>query len=94
MKITDVQTFIVGNPWKNWVFIKLHTDDGVYGVGEATSHRKAKIAETAVIEMRRYYLGRDPFNTEEIYEELTKGSAPFYVKAMEMSLFRIAPVWE
>lgn len=48
MKITDVQIFIVGNPWKNWVFIKLHTDDGVYGVGEATSHRKAKTAETAV----------------------------------------------
>lgn len=81
MKITDVQTFIVGNPWKNWVFIKLHTDNGIYGIGEATSHRKAKTAETAVIEMRRYYLGRNPFNTEEIYEELTKASAPFYVKA-------------
>lgn len=81
MKITDVQTFIVGNPWKNWVFIKLHTDEGIYGVGEATSHRKAKTAETAVIEMRRYYLGRNPFHTEEIYEELTKSSAPPYVKA-------------
>ena len=77
MKITDVQTFIVGNPWKNWVFIKLHTDYGVYGVGEATSHRKAKTAETAVIEMRRYYLGRDPFNTEEIYE----GERPFLCKS-------------
>ena len=81
MKITDIQTYIVGNPWKNWVFIKLHTDAGVYGVGEATSHRKAKTAETAVIEMRRYYLGRDPFSVEELYEELTKSGAPPYVTA-------------
>ena len=81
MKITDVQTFIVGNPWKNWVFIKLHTDTGIYGIGEATSHRQAKTAETAVLEMRRYYLGRDPFNTEEINSELANVKAPSHVRA-------------
>ena len=81
MKLTDVQTFIVGNPWKNWVFIKLHTDEGTTGIGEATSHRKAKMAETAVLELRRYYLGRDPFSLEEINEELAKGSAPSFVTA-------------
>lgn len=81
MKLIDVETFIVGNPWKNWVFIKLHTDEGTHGVGEATCHRKAKMAETAVLELRRYYLGRDPFSLEEINEELTKGSAPSFVKA-------------
>ncbi len=64
MVLTDIQTFIVGNPWKNWVFIKLHTDEGVYGVGEATAHRKAKMIEAAIIEYRRYFLGRNPFNTE------------------------------
>lgn len=81
MKIADVQTFIVGNPWKNWVFIKLHTDEAVYGVGEATMHRAAKTIETAIIEFRRYYLGRDPFDLESIHDELDKCGAPPKVRA-------------
>ena len=81
MKLTDIQTFIVGNPWKNWVFIKLHTDEGVYGIGEATAHRKAKMIEAAVLEYRRYFLGRNPFNIEEINYELIKSGAPAKVRA-------------
>ena len=81
MKLTDVQTFIVGNPWKNWVFIKLHTDQGVYGVGEATAHRRAQTMQTAVLEYRRYFLGRDPFAIEEINYELVKAGAPAQVRA-------------
>lgn len=81
MKLTDIQTFIVGNPWKNWVFIKLHTDGGVYGVGEATAHRKAKMIEAAVVEYRRHFLGRDPFNVEQINYELIKSHAPAQVRA-------------
>ncbi|MEE2657144.1 MAG: mandelate racemase/muconate lactonizing enzyme family protein [Candidatus Latescibacterota bacterium] len=81
MKITDVQTFIVGNPWKNWTFIKLHTDSGIYGIGEATAHREAKTVETAVLEYRRYYLGLDPFSIEEVNYELIKAGAPAQVRA-------------
>lgn len=36
MKITDLKTFVVGNPWKNWIFIQLYTDEGLVGLGEAT----------------------------------------------------------
>jgi galactonate dehydratase len=81
MKLTDIQTFIVGNPWKNWVFIKLHTDAGIYGVGEATAHRKARMIEAAIIEYRRYFLGKDPFNIEQINYELIKSGAPAQVRA-------------
>lgn len=81
MKLTDIQTFIVGNPWKNWVFIKLHTDKGVYGVGEATAHRKAKSIEAAILEYRRYFLGKNPFNIEDINYELIKSGAPAKVRA-------------
>jgi len=28
MKITDVITYFVGNPWKNWVFTRVDTDAG------------------------------------------------------------------
>ena len=37
MKITRATTYIVGNPWKNWLFVRLDTDQpGLYGVGEGT----------------------------------------------------------
>ncbi|MGA1997628.1 MAG: hypothetical protein ABSH45_17795, partial [Bryobacteraceae bacterium] len=36
MKITEIKTFVVGNPWKNWVFVKVLTDAGLVGWGEAT----------------------------------------------------------
>ena len=37
MKITGATTWIVGNPWKNWLFVRLETDqDGLYGIGEGT----------------------------------------------------------
>ena len=36
MKITEVKTCIVGNPWKNWLFVKVYTDAGIVGLGEAT----------------------------------------------------------
>ena len=40
MKITDFKTFIVGNPppsfgGKYWIFLKLTTDTGIVGFGEA-----------------------------------------------------------
>ena len=36
MKITDIRTIVVGNPWKNWVFVVVETSDGISGLGEAT----------------------------------------------------------
>ena len=36
MKITDIRTVVVGNPWKNWVFVVVETSDGISGIGETT----------------------------------------------------------
>ena len=35
MKITDAKVF-VGGPGKNYVTLKIHTDQGVFGLGDAT----------------------------------------------------------
>ena len=35
-KIASYGSAIVGNPWKNWFFLKLETDDGFEGSGEAS----------------------------------------------------------
>jgi len=33
MKITEVNTYLVGNPWKNWLFAQVETDEGIHGSG-------------------------------------------------------------
>ena len=64
MKITDITTYIVGNPWKNWVFTRVDTDEGVHGIGEATLNGFAKTVETAIQELKRFVIGEDPFDVE------------------------------
>ena len=36
MKITDMKIYVVDADWRDWVFIKLFTDQGLTGVGEAS----------------------------------------------------------
>ena len=36
MKITEIKTYLVGNPWKNWLFTRVETDEGIHGIGEGT----------------------------------------------------------
>jgi galactonate dehydratase len=64
MKITDVNTYIVGNPWKNWVFTRVDTDEGIHGIGEATLNGFAKTVEAAIHELKRFVIGEDPFDVE------------------------------
>ena len=35
MKITRIETFTVWSGWKNWLFVRLHTDTGLTGLGKA-----------------------------------------------------------
>lgn len=72
MRIQNVETFIVGNPWKNWIFLILETDEGVEGVGEATVPFVARAVETAIHELARFYVGRDPLALEAIWESIAR----------------------
>ena len=36
MKITEIRTYITWGEPRNWVFVKVLTDSGLYGWGEAT----------------------------------------------------------
>jgi len=35
MKITHVETYAVSVGWKNWLFLKVYTDSGLYGILKA-----------------------------------------------------------
>ncbi len=72
MKIVDLKTFVVGNPWKNWVFVKLYTDEGLTGLGEATGGLATKPSLGDVEELRRHVIGEDPRHPERIWYKLHK----------------------
>ncbi|MFC3803236.1 mandelate racemase/muconate lactonizing enzyme family protein [Cohnella sp. GCM10012308] len=72
MKITDVRTYIVGNPWKNWLFVQLDTDEGLTGLGEGTLNGLAKTVEAAIHELKHLVLGMDPFDVETISLKLIR----------------------
>src|SRR5437588_5761499 len=72
MKITAVKTAIVGNPWKNWVFALLETDEGITGVGEGTVNAFGKTAAAAIEELSPFVIGMDPFQTEVLVQKLVR----------------------
>lgn len=67
--ITDIETYIVANPWKPWVFVRVETDAGVHGIAEATTHSKSRTVVEAFDEMAGYFIGADPFDTERLVLE-------------------------
>lgn len=103
MKITELQTFVVGNPWKNWVFVKVYTDEGIYGLGEATGSLSAKPDEAQVQELGRFLIGEDPRNPEYIWQKMYKGmylNVNVAMSAIEVACWDIlgkslgSPVWQ
>lgn len=72
MKITGIETYLVGNPWKNWLFTRVLTDEGLYGVGEGSLNYFAKTVDTAIHELEHLVLGMDPFQVELISQRLIR----------------------
>ena len=65
MKITDIKAFVTDCFRTNWVFIKVYTDEGIDGVGEATLEYKEKALLGAVEHAKEALLGKDPMRIEE-----------------------------
>jgi len=74
MKITDLRTFVVGNPpprlgGRYFIFLKLITDDGIEGVGEVYAATFAPQTIVAMIKdvFEHHVLGADPFRIETLW---------------------------
>jgi len=72
VKITGISTFIIGNPWKNWVIVRVETDEGISGLGEATS-LTAQPQAAEVGELSRFVVGMDPREPARVYDAIFKG---------------------
>jgi len=103
MRIVDLKIFEVGNPWKNWVFVKLYTDEGLTGLGEATGGLSTKPWVGAVEELRRHVIGEDPLHPERLAHKLFKArylNNSKGISAIEQASWDIlgkslkAPLWQ
>ncbi|MDL2401740.1 mandelate racemase/muconate lactonizing enzyme family protein [Rhizobium mayense] len=74
MKITAQKVFVANVSRTNFVFVKLYTDEGYEGVGEATLEWKTKTVVSALEELERVLIGRDPFAVDAIVEQLHRDS--------------------
>jgi galactonate dehydratase len=64
MKITTVTPYLV-HPGrsKNWLFVKIETDEGLHGWGEAyTQADRDQAIEVHIRQLGRYLVGRNPFD--------------------------------
>jgi len=57
MKITKLETFLVK---PRWLFLKIHTDEGLVGLGEPILEGRALTCAQAVAELATYLVGQDP----------------------------------
>ena len=69
MKVTAIKTFVCHAYRTNWVFVKVMTDSGLYGVGEATLEYREPTVVQAIMELERYLVGKDPHNIEAFWHD-------------------------
>jgi galactonate dehydratase len=98
MKLTDIKTFVVGNPQpgvggRYFVFVKLTTDGNVHGVGEAycVPFHPELVARMLVDVFGRYLAGEDPHDIEKIWRRVYSAG---YTQHPDLSLIAVLSALE
>lgn len=73
MKITDVKAYPL-NDGRNYCFVKVETDEGIYGVGEAGLTWKELAVVETVNHLKPMLIGADPTRIEHIWQTLFRGA--------------------
>jgi galactonate dehydratase len=74
MKITKIDTFLVNTGGRNWPFVKVLTDEGIHGVGEAYSCGPDKATVEVIRDFEGWLIGRDPRDIEGLWHVMYTGS--------------------
>jgi mannonate dehydratase len=74
VKITDAKV-LVSSPGRNFVTLKVSTDQGIYGLGDATLNgRELAVASYLQDHLIPCLVGRDPFQSEDIWQYFYRGA--------------------
>jgi len=69
MQIRTLETFLVP---PRWLFVKITTDDGVAGWGEASLEGHGEVARAAVHAYEELLVGQDPRHVEKLWHSMTR----------------------
>src|ERR1700751_3911367 len=74
MKITNASVNVC-SPGRNFVTLKIETDEGTYGLGDGTLNgRELAVVSYLTEHVIPCLIGRDPFQTEDLWQYLYKGA--------------------
>jgi galactonate dehydratase len=73
MRITKLETILTNGGLRNYLFVRLETDSGLTGVGEATLEWQERTVQTLLHEwLEDRILGADPFDVERVVGNLIR----------------------
>jgi L-alanine-DL-glutamate epimerase-like enolase superfamily enzyme len=71
VKINNMDVFVAGAAWRQFVMVKLTTDAGLVGWGEGSLGWKESAVRELITDFgRRYVIGRNPFDIEDLWFKL------------------------
>jgi len=83
MRITKLETFLVK---PRWLFLKIHTDEGLIGLGEPLLEGRALTVQQAVHELEPYLIGQDPtrvvYHWQAMYKHAFYRGGPILTSAL------------
>jgi len=69
MKITKIETLVCNARMRNWIFVKVLTDQpGLYGWGEATLEWHTRAVTGAIEDISQLLVGEDPTRIEHLWQ--------------------------
>jgi len=94
VKITNIKTFIHSPHW-NLILVKIETDEGIVGWGEATTQGQERNVEASIQNLAHYLMGKDPRHIERHWSTMFRDSfwRPSLIVTCAMSGLEIA-MWD
>ncbi len=74
MKIEAIKTFPYRCGWRDWVFVKVYTDEGIAGLGEAGLGAYERAVVDMVADLEEYFVGKDPRQIELHWNTILRNS--------------------
>ncbi len=79
MRISHVDVQLVQSDCgRKWTHVRVYTDAGVVGIGEATYSHKEFVVAKMVEDLGARIVGKDPFHSEALYRDLYAGAHTGY----------------
>ncbi len=68
LKIRDIKTFLVWSGSRNWLYVKVETEQGISGIGEAYSVGPDEATVKVIEDFKLWLVGQEPRNIQFLWD--------------------------